>query len=491
MLKGQQELQLSPYSELYNILVPSDHQLRLINELIDFTFVYQELKDKYSPSMGRTAEDPIRMFRYLLLKALYPSSDRGLVSRAYTDMAFKFFLGLSPESPVIDASSLSKFRRQRLKDCDLLDLLVGKTVQLAVDMGIIKSKSLVIDATHTCSKYNPLPPIEVLRVRSCQLRKTLYKMQEEPEEYKKSMPEKNLSSDLVQEIAYSRELIAFVRKDELLARMPNVEEGLNYLEETIEDIEDHFTLSADKEARVGHKTADDSFLGYKTHIAMTTDRIITAAVVTTGEKNDGKQLGTLVEKSRENLGGVDKVDTVLADTAYSGDTNLKLAHDKEKGFKLVSKVNPMLYKGNEFKDDGFELNKDAGMYVCPAGHMAISKRKKYCGKGKNDKMIYSFDPQICACCKRRETCLSPGCKQRNYHVSIASPDQKEQMAFEKTEEFMKLARDRYMIEAKNSEIKNNLGYDVALSYGINSMCLQGAITIFASNLRRIIRLMGK
>lgn len=50
----------------------------------------------------------------------------------------------------------------------------------------------------------------------------------------------------MQEIAYSRELIAFVRKDELLARMPNVEEGLNYLEETIEDIEDHFTLSADK-----------------------------------------------------------------------------------------------------------------------------------------------------------------------------------------------------------------------------------------------------
>ena len=65
---------------------------------------------------------------------------------------------------------------------------------------------------------------------------------------------------------------------------------------------------------------------------MTTDRIITAAVVTT-EKNDGKQLGTLVEKSRENLGGVDKVDTVLADTAYSGDTNLRLAHDKEKGFQ--------------------------------------------------------------------------------------------------------------------------------------------------------------
>jgi hypothetical protein len=41
---------------------------------------------------------------------------------------------------------------------------------------------------------------------------------------------------------------------------------------------------------VGHKTADSSFFGYKTHIAMTEERIITAAVITTGEKSDGKQL---------------------------------------------------------------------------------------------------------------------------------------------------------------------------------------------------------
>lgn len=74
MLNPQQELQLSPYSELYNILVPTNHRLRLINELIDFTFVYHELRDKYSTDMGRTAEDPIRMFKYLLLKVLYPLS---------------------------------------------------------------------------------------------------------------------------------------------------------------------------------------------------------------------------------------------------------------------------------------------------------------------------------------------------------------------------------------------------------------------------------
>jgi hypothetical protein len=36
--------------------------------------------------------------------------------------------------------------------------------------------------------------------------------------------------------------------------------------------------------------ADSSFFGYKTHLAMTEERIITAAVVTSGEKGDGPEL---------------------------------------------------------------------------------------------------------------------------------------------------------------------------------------------------------
>lgn len=42
------------------------------------------------------------------------------------------------------------------------------------------------------------------------------------------------------------------------------------------------------------ETADSSFFGYKTHIAMSEERIITAATITTGEKTDGKQLETLI-----------------------------------------------------------------------------------------------------------------------------------------------------------------------------------------------------
>ena len=42
------------------------------------------------------------------------------------DMSFKYFLGMAPEDEVIDPSSLTKFRRLRLKDVGLLDMLIGE-----------------------------------------------------------------------------------------------------------------------------------------------------------------------------------------------------------------------------------------------------------------------------------------------------------------------------------------------------------------------------
>ena len=60
-----------------------------------------------------------------------------------------------------------------------------------------------------------------------------------------------------------------------------------------------------------------------------------------------------------------------------------------------------------------------------------------------------------------------------------------------SDEFREKYRQRYKIEAKNADLKNNLGYDRAESYGIGCMALQGAVTLYASNLKRIIRLMAE
>jgi transposase len=149
MIQQQQTLMLSPYAKLYEIVVPKDNMLRQINELVDFGFIYEELKDKYCLVNGRNAIDPIGMFKYLLLKAIFELSDVDIVERSRYDLSFKYFLGIAPEDPVLDPSSLTKFRKLRLKDMNLLDMLIGKTVELTIEKEILKSTSSIVDATHT------------------------------------------------------------------------------------------------------------------------------------------------------------------------------------------------------------------------------------------------------------------------------------------------------------------------------------------------------
>ena len=484
MLSQQQSFQFSNYSGLYDIVVPKDHLLRQINDLIDFSFVYEELVSKYSSNNGRRAECPIRLFKYLLLKVIYDLSDVDIVQHSRYDMSYKYFLGMVPEEDVIDPSTLTKFRKLRLKDVELLDMLIGKTVSIAIDKGIIKSNSIIVDATHSGSRSNPYSPIQALKLRSKQLRKVLYDTQEG---IKDILPAKNTDDNLEHELAYTQSLLDKVSEDKILINIPKVQERLNLLKETLEDIQDHYTTSKDKDARVGHKTRDDHFFGYKSHIAMTPERIITAATVTSGDRGDGPQLPELVEKSRQN--GIE-VDTVIGDTAYSGDSNLKKA--KEEGYRIVAKVNPSISQGSRSESEQWEYNKDAGMYICPAGHMAIRKAKQ--GKKNhlwNQTLTYYFDIEKCKTCALREGCYKEGAKSKTYSISIQKDTQKEQIAFQETAEFKEIYRnERYKIEAKNAELKHVLGYDRAESYGIEAMQMQGAITMFAANIKRIIKLMA-
>ena len=461
MLLQQQKIQLSTFSELYDLIVPKDNLLRKINELIDFSFIYKELVDKYCSNNGRMAESPVRMFKYLLLKTIYAISDVDVVERSRYDMSFKYFLEMTPEEAGINSSSLTKFRKLRLKDTDLLNLLINKTVTIAVEKGIIRSKSIIVDATHTLSRSNPFSAIEVLRERSKILRKTVYSYDDK---FKDCMPEKNSDNDLEKELAYCKALENRIKDEPSISSIPAVNEKLNLLKEAVADTRENFTLSKDTDAKMGHKSADSSFFGYKTHLAMTEERIITAAVVTSGEKGDGPELPKLLEISQQN--GI-AVDIIIGDAAYSGKENLSLAG--KQNIKVVAKLNPSISQGFRKDENKFDYNKDADMFVCPAGHIAM--RKACQGKknvGTNQVNTYYFDVEKCKSCPLKNGCYKDGAKTKTYSVSIKSNLHREQIIFQETDHYLQKSKHRYKIEAKNSELKNVHGYDRAISYGITS-----------------------
>lgn len=91
MFVQQQRVQFSAYSDLYNLITPKENIFRKIIELIDFSFIYDELLNKYCLNNGRNAKSPIRMFKYLLLKSIYALSDVDVVERSRFDMSFKYF----------------------------------------------------------------------------------------------------------------------------------------------------------------------------------------------------------------------------------------------------------------------------------------------------------------------------------------------------------------------------------------------------------------
>lgn len=481
MLRNEEKAKLSQYSALYDLIIPKENLLRQINDLIDFSFIHEELSSKYCHTNGRTAESPIRLFKYLLLKTIYDASDVNIVERSRYDMSFKYFLNMSPEDEVINPSTLTKFRKLRLQDTDLLNLLINKTVSIALEKEIITTKSIIVDATHTSSKYNRLSAIEVLRERSRALRKTIYNFKAE---MKAQMPAKNTEDDIEKELSYCKELETFVEQTEAISSIVAIQERLSVLKETMAETDEHLTLSKDADARIGYKSSDNPFFGYKTHIAMTEERIITAAVITSGEKGDGQILPELLKISQNN--GLE-VETIIGDAAYSGKENLDMG--EAENIKIVSKLNPSISQGIRSEKDKFDYNKDAGMFVCPAGHLAIKKARQ--GKknvAANQVDTYYFDVEKCKRCAYKEGCYQEGAKTKTYSVSIKSDLHKAQIDFEQTDYFKEKAKERYKIEAKNAELKNVHGYDRAQSSGITNMQMQGAMAIFTVNLKRIIKI---
>lgn len=344
MLEQQQTISFSDYSSLYNLIIPKDNLLRQINDLVDFSFVYQELQDKYCHDNGRTAESPIRMFKYLLLKVIYNISDVDVVERARYDMSFKYFLGLTPEETnLINPSSLTKFRRLRLKDMDLLDLLIKKTVSIAIEVGVLKSKTVIVDATHTHSRSNPISAAKSLEYYCKAVIKVVNSVDDSME-----LPELPKEKKYSSIMNAAKTIVATVEADAATANMPAVKERLNMLKETISDAETRGVTSKDEDARTGHKTAHSSFFGYKTHMAMSDERIITAATVTSGEKGDGQQLPELIRKTEE--AGME-VDSIVADKAYSSKENLKMA--KENNMHLSARLSSVI-DGNRTNKLPFE-----------------------------------------------------------------------------------------------------------------------------------------
>jgi transposase len=478
---SQMKLSLSPYQGLYDIVVPKDNLLRKIKENIDFSFVNPMLRKQYCENFGRPAKEPEMMFKLMFLKKVYDLSDERLIGSAQTDMAYKYFLDLDPEAEMIDPNLLTKFRKTRITE-DILEEMLYETIRQAIEKGLIKSTAIIVDSTHTTANARPKTVTQVLRELSKQLRREIYR---EMLELSEKFPEKpSETSELAEEIEYTYQLLDSVGADILQSEKNSLIELYERIKELLatDRIRD-IRSKDDEDARFGHKTSNSTFFGFKSHLAMTEERIITGIEVAHGGEQDCNQLPVLLEKSLNN--GIE-VKEIVGDMAYVSADNLDIC--EKNGVTLFARTNTAVAAAAAAElDEGFSFNKDAGLLQCPAGELAM-RVSKNTAKNGNTYLNYFFSTVKCRKCPRCEQCRIGKSKTKCYNITQPSEKNRRRLEFEASEAFRERMKIRHRIEEKNGEMKVAHGLGRADSVGLAAMRLQTYFTAFVVNVKRIVKL---
>jgi transposase len=128
--------------------VPQEHPMRGIRAMADIAL--KELSpefDRLYSKVGRPSIPPERLLRALLLQYFYGiRSERLLMEQLNYNLLFRWFVGLSMDDEVWDASSFSK-NRDRLLDGDIAQRFLNAVLAQAREKGLTSDEHFSIDGT--------------------------------------------------------------------------------------------------------------------------------------------------------------------------------------------------------------------------------------------------------------------------------------------------------------------------------------------------------
>jgi len=128
--------------------VPSEHPMRGIRKMADVAL--KELSpefDRLYSKVGRPSIPPEHLLRALLLQYFYGiRSERLLMEQLNYNLLFRWFVGLSMDDEIWDASSFSK-NRDRLLDGDIAQRFLNAVLAQAREKGLTSDEHFSIDGT--------------------------------------------------------------------------------------------------------------------------------------------------------------------------------------------------------------------------------------------------------------------------------------------------------------------------------------------------------
>jgi IS5 family transposase len=410
--------------------LPSDHPLRRISKLIDFTFVRSRVEELYGVN-GNVSVDPAVILKLMFL-LIYEDvkSERALMEQLPLRMDWLWFCGYDLDNDTPNHSVISKARRRWGQE--VFEELFDKVLRQCVDAGLVDGETIHIDSSIIAANADR----DRLKPNMRLIGQKAYSRLDEPEDTKN-------------------------------------DDGFS-------DGDQRRVSPTDPEARLARKKGEIT-LGYKDHRVID-DKcgIVTATITTPANVNDSLVLKEAVQEHQANVPA--DVKTVVADKGYGVIENYKYLDDIKALPCIPHKAH---VKEGRFSYEDFCYDKKNDRYICPAGQLL----NRMSGKQDDRKTTtYRCNAQTCRQCQLRDRCMTAETSGRSLR---RNPDvgyiEWADGCLSKHQRQRLLNRRKYKAEGSFADAANNHGFKQARWRGLAKMTIQNLLIAAVQNVRKLLR----
>jgi transposase len=337
--------------------IRANHPLRKVNEIIDFDFVYGEVKDCYGNNGNESVPPPVILKLMLLLVFYNVRSERELMDTVPERMDWLWFLGYDLDSDIPNHSVLSKARKKW--GVGLFQNFFERIVQQCVEAGLVDGRKIFVDSSLVDANASNNSVLDT----------------------------KNLQHQLHKNY------------EKLEARLAEGDEDTDSSRD-FEKKNSRYISSTDPDAAIVNRGKPK--LSYQVHRAVDgKSEIITATDAAPGDVNEAHLMLPLLDKHRATTGI--KAETVVADSKYGTIDNFLacLDHDVQAHIPdLRQAALKRTKKRSIFTDDQFVYDPQSDTYRCPAGNL-LKRKSLHMQRESSD---YGAPKKVCAACELREQC---------------------------------------------------------------------------------------
>jgi transposase len=493
--------------QVFEIVVAQDHYLRHVAVHIDFERFRPRLAEAYSLGLGRPAIDPVRMLKILFLRFQYKLSDRQVMERTKTDMAFRWFLDLPLAERVPNHTDGTYFRKRI--GAERFTQVFQDLVSQAREAGLVKDRLRLKDATHLFADAADVQPLQL----AAQVRERLLHaatpvlpdwasaQRAEIETLRQTTAEFADDERLAARIEHLRVMAAQLH--ERVAQLPTaaasdhqqqaLRRALELVDKLLADRDhpeapDRLVSAVDPDARFGKHGR--FFLGYLLDLAIDADsELITSLNVLPANGAEATDAITLLEQE-EAAQGNDVAGLSMDGAGYNGAVLRELTDPQ--GLNVdVTVPPPTPAPRTTFGPERFTLtviDSQHAELTCPNGQTTRQRDRSRHGTGHR----YHFKSQQCAACPLRNECLTkPTSKhgriviKNDYEAEYAQVAAKAQ-----TVEYQQTRRTHPKIERKLAEVVRHHDARRARFRSLPKVLVQTVLTALAVNVKRMVKLLS-